>query len=115
MLEPLKDTLRAGMQSDRADREERWSQILRNELEESEVEVITQLGSAQTTLGKLIDFKPGDLIPIEFDGHVTVIADGIPLFWGELGQQRGHQVVRVAQMNLRKTGNSLDVFVRKSA
>ncbi len=25
MLEPLKDTLRAGMQSDRADRDERWS------------------------------------------------------------------------------------------
>lgn len=115
MLEPLKDTLRAGMQSDRADREERWSQILRNELEESEVEVITQLGSASTTLGKLIDFKPGDVIPIEFDGHVTVIADEVPLFWGELGQQRGKQVVRVAQMNMRKVGNSLDAFVRKSA
>ena len=39
----------------------------------------------------------------------------IPLFWGELGQQRGRQVVRVLQMNARKTGNSLDAFVRKSA
>ncbi len=115
MLEPLKDTLRAGMQSDRQDREERWSQILRNELEESEVDVITQLGSAQTTVAKLIDMRPGDVIPIEFDGQATVLADGIPLFWGELGQQRGQQVVRVNQMNLRKTGNSLDAFVRKSA
>jgi flagellar motor switch protein FliM len=115
MLEPLKDTLRAGMQSDRQDREERWSQILRNELEESEVDVITQLGRAQTTVGKLIDMRPGDVIPIDFDGQATVLADGIPLFWGELGQQRGQQVVRVAQMNTRKTGNSLDAFVRKSA
>lgn len=115
MLEPLKDTLRAGMQSDRADREERWSQLLRNELEESEVEVVTRLGTASTTVARLIDMRPGDVIPIEFDGQATVLADGIPLFWGELGQQRGRQVVRVRQMNSRKTGNSLDAFVRRSA
>jgi flagellar motor switch protein FliM len=115
MLEPLKDTLRAGMQSDRADREERWSQILRNELEESEVDVVTRLGTASTTVGSLIDMRPGDVIPIEFDGQATVLADGIPLFWGELGQQRGQQVVRVRQMNVRKTGNTLDAFVRKHA
>jgi flagellar motor switch protein FliM len=115
MLEPLKDTLRAGMQSDRADREERWSQILRNELEESEVDITTQLATAHTTVGKLIDMRPGDVIPIEFNGQATVLAGDIPLFWGELGQQRGQQVVRVSEMNLRKVGNTLDVFVRKSA
>lgn len=115
MLEPLKDTLRAGMQTDRADREERWSQLLRNELEESEVDLVTRLGTATTTVANLIDMRPGDVIPIEFDGQATVLADGIPLFWGELGQQRGNQVVRVRQMNARKTGNSLDAFMRKSA
>ena len=114
-LEPLKDTLRAGMQSDRQDREERWSQILRNELEESEVDVITRLGTAGTTVAKLIDMRPGDVIPIDFDGQATVLADGIPLFWGELGQQRGRQVVRVSQMNMRKIANSLDAFMRKPA
>jgi flagellar motor switch protein FliM len=115
MLEPLKDTLRAGMHSDRADREERWSQLLRNELEESEVDVVTRLATAQTTVARLIDMRPGDVIPIEFDGQATVLADGIPLFWGELGQQRGQQVVRVRQMNARKTGNTLDAFVRRTA
>jgi len=114
MLEPMKDTLRAGMQSDRADREERWSQVLRNELEETEVEVITELGKAWTTVGGLIDMRPGDVIPIDFDGQAAMMVDGIPLLWGELGQQRGKQVVRVNQMNMRKTSNSLDVFVRKS-
>ena len=94
--------------------EERWSQLLRNELEESEVDVVTRLGTATTSVARLIDMRPGDVIPIDFDGQVTVLADGIPLFWGELGQQRGQQVVRVAHMNARKTGNSLDAFVRKS-
>ena len=88
---------------------------MRNELEESEVDIITQLGKARTTVSQLIDMRPGDVIPIDFDGQATVLADGIPLFWGELGQQRGRQVVRVMQMNVRKNGNSLDAFMRRPA
>ena len=113
MLEPVKDTLRAGMQSDRADREERWSQMLGNELEDSEVELVTQLGSIHMTVGSLIDMRPGDIIPLDFDGHAIVLSDGVPLFSGDLGQQRGMQVVRVNEMKQRKSGNSLDAFMRK--
>jgi flagellar motor switch protein FliM len=114
-LEPLKDTLRAGMQSDRAGREERWSQTLRNELEESEVDLTASLGNARVSLGQLLDMRPGDVLPIEFDGRATVVADSVALFRGELGQQRGKQVVRVGQLMTRKTGNVLDVFARKNA
>jgi flagellar motor switch protein FliM len=115
MLEPLKDTLRAGMQSDRADREERWSQLLRNELEESEVDLETRLGTVNMSISSLIDMRPGDIIPFDFNGQATAVSDGIPLFTGELGQQRGKQVIRVNEMNMRKAGNSLDAFVRKHA
>jgi flagellar motor switch protein FliM len=115
MLEPLKDTLRAGMQSDRADREERWAQLLRDELEESEVDLVTRLGTARSTVGTLINMRPGDIIPCDFDGRATVLSDGVPLFWGELGHHRGQQVVKVAEMSTRKVGNSLDMFMRKNA
>ena len=115
MLEPMKDTLRAGMQSDRADKEERWSQILRNELEESEVDLVTHLGSAQVTVGTLLNMQAGDVIPCNFDGRATVLADGVPIFWGDLGHKGGMQVVKVGQMNTRKQGNSLDAFVKRSA
>ncbi len=112
MLEPIKDTLRAGMQSDRADREERWSQLLRNELEDSQVEVAARLGSAKMSVRSLIDMRAGDIIPCDFDGRATVLSDGIPLFSGEFGQQDGRHVVRIDQVNIRKTGNSLDALVR---
>jgi flagellar motor switch protein FliM len=114
MLEPLKDTLRAGMQSDRADRNERWGQSLRDELEESEVDLVTILGEARLTLGELIDMKPGDIIPCNFDGRATVLSDGLPVLLGEVGQQHGRQVVKVSQMLSRKTGNALDAFVRRA-
>jgi flagellar motor switch protein FliM len=112
MLEPLKDTLRAGMQSDRADREERWSRLLRDELEDSEVDVVTRLGSATSTVGSLMDMRPGDIIPFDFDGRATLLSDGIPLFSGALAQQRGRHAVRIDIMNTRKEGNSLDSLVR---
>jgi flagellar motor switch protein FliM len=112
MLEPLKDTLRATMSSGRAEHEDQWSQLLRNELEESEVDLMTNLGSARVTVESLIDMKPGDVIPCSFDGRATVTADGVPLFWGELGQQRGQQVVKVSKLNVRKLGNALDAFMR---
>jgi flagellar motor switch protein FliM len=88
-LEPLKDTLRSGMQSNPAGREERWSQILCNELEDSEVELSASLGHARIPLSQLLDMRPGDVVPIEFDGRATVMADKVALFRGELGQQRG--------------------------
>ncbi|RYG87045.1 flagellar motor switch protein FliM, partial [bacterium] len=113
MLEPLKDTLRAGMQSDRADRDERWAQSLRDELEESEIDLVTVLGHARITLGEMIDMKPGDILPCDFDGRATVVADRMPLLHGEIGQQHGRQVVKVSRLLARKTGNTLDVFVNR--
>jgi flagellar motor switch protein FliM len=114
MLEPIKDVLKAGVQGDRADSDERWTQTLRNELEETEVDLVTRMCRSKLTLGELLDLKAGDVIPCDFDGQATVMADGFPLFQGEVGQQRGHHVVRVNRLISRKTGNTLDAFVRRA-
>jgi flagellar motor switch protein FliM len=79
------------------------------------VDLAASLGHARVSLGQLLDMRAGDVLPIEFDGRATVIADNVALFRGELGQQRGKQVVRVAQLMTRKTGNVLDVFARKTS
>jgi len=113
MLEPIKDVLKAGMSSDRADKDERWAQTMRNELEETEIDLVTRLCQSRLTLGELLDLKAGDVIPCDFEGQAMVLADGVPVFQGEVGQQRGRQVVRVSRLISRKTSNSLDAFVRK--
>ena len=114
MLEPIKDVLKAGMQSDRADKDERWGQTLRNELEETEVDLVTRMCQSKITLGELLDLKAGDVLPCDFDGQATVMADGIAVFQGEVGQQSGRQVVRVSRLISRKSGNTLDAFVRRA-
>jgi flagellar motor switch protein FliM len=114
MLEPLKETLRSGMQSDHAERDDRWTQTLRDELEETEVELVTRLCQAKLSVGELIDMKPGDIIPCNFDGQATVLADGLPLLRGEVGQQSGRQVVRINRLLGRKQGNGLDALVKRA-
>ena len=111
MVEPIKGVLKAGMQSDRAEKDERWAQSLRDQLEDTEVDLTTVLCQARVTLGQLIDLKPGDVVPCNFDGQATILADGLPLLRGELGQQRGRQVVKVDRMIGRKQDNALDALV----
>jgi flagellar motor switch protein FliM len=104
MLEPIRDVLDSGMQSDRMERDERWTQTLREEIEEAEIEIIPVLGRATLTVGRLVDLKPGDVIPCDFDGNITLIAEGVPVARGNYGASRGQQAVKVAhRITRRKT------------
>jgi flagellar motor switch protein FliM len=102
MLEPIRDVLDSGMQSDRMDRDESWMQTLREEIEEAEVEIVPILGRSQLSVGRLVDLKPGDVIPCDFDGHVTLIAEGVPVARGSYGASRGQQAVKVTQRVTRR-------------
>jgi len=62
MLEPIRELLDAGVQSDRGDVDERWADALRQEMELAEVELSAILLRTQLTMRELVDLKPGDII-----------------------------------------------------
>ncbi len=95
MIEPIRDVLDAGMQGDRSERDERWPTTLREEIQEAEVELVPVLGRTRLTIGRLLDLKPGDVIPCDFDGQLTLYAEGVPLLRGTYGASRGQQAVKV--------------------
>jgi len=97
MIEPIRDLLDSGVQSDRMERDESWNRTLRAEIEEAEVELTPVLGHTTLTLGRLVDLKPGDVIPCDFDGEVTLLAEGVPVLRGGFGVSRGQQAVKVSQ------------------
>ena len=100
MIEPIRDQLDSGVQSDRMDRDERWPRSLREEIEEAEVELAPVLGRTSLSLGRLVDLKPGDVIPCDFDGNVTLYAEGVPVLRGSYGVSRGQQAVKVTAARL---------------
>jgi flagellar motor switch protein FliM len=97
MIEPIRDQLDSGVQSDRMDRNDSWTHALREEIEEAEVDVVPVLGKSSLTVGRLVDLKPGDIIPCDFDGNVTLYAEGVPVLRGSYGASRGQQAVKVTQ------------------
>jgi flagellar motor switch protein FliM len=97
MIEPIRDQLDSGVQSDRMDPNDSWTRALREEIEEAEVDIVPVLGRTSLSLGRLVDLKPGDVIPCDFDGHVTLYAEGVPVLRGSYGASRGQQAVKVTQ------------------
>ncbi len=95
MLEPLRDVLLAGVQSDRAEHDERWLHALREEIDDAEIEMSTLLGRSSLSLAEVLNLKPGDVIPCDFNGKVTLLAESVPMFRGSFGLSRGQQAVKI--------------------
>ena len=68
------------------------------------MELTTVLGGGSVPLQRLVDLKPGDVLPCDFSGKATVLAEGVPLFRGAFGVSRGQQCVRYEQ-KIRRPGS----------
>ena len=101
MLEPFREVLDGGASTADGATNGRWSQSLREEIEDAEVELTTLVGRAQVTLADLLNFKPGDVIPCDFNGKATVYAEHVPILRGGFGLSRGQKAVKVEERVLR--------------
>jgi flagellar motor switch protein FliM len=113
MIEPLREVLDAGVQSDRVEKDDRWIVCLREEIEDAEVELTTLLGRASITLADLLNLKPGDVLPCDFTGKVTVLAEDVPVFRGSFGLSRGQQAVKVEERMRRNGLAAIENLVEK--
>jgi flagellar motor switch protein FliM len=102
MLEPIRELLDAGFQSDRAERGGGWSRQLRAHAEDLEIEMVPVLGRSTLTVEKLLSLKAGDMIPCDFEGDVTLFAEGMAAARGKYCSSRGKQAVQVRELLLNQ-------------
>ncbi|MDH3712562.1 MAG: flagellar motor switch protein FliM [Gammaproteobacteria bacterium] len=98
MVEPIRQLLDAGIQSDRSDTDTRWNRALREQVFSSQVEISTSLLELTVSLKQLTELKPGDILPIDPPSLVTASTEGIPLFRGQYGESRGNAALRIAEL-----------------
>ena len=115
MIEPLREQLDSGMASDRVDHDERWIHSMKEEIDDAEVEITTVLGRSQLTLAGLLNLKAGDILPCDFAGKVTVLAESVPVFRGSYGVSRGQQAVKVEERVRRPKASLLETPQLKKA
>jgi flagellar motor switch protein FliM len=106
MIEPLREILDAGVASDRVEKDERWMVCLREEIEDAEVQLTTRLGRCNISLATLLNLKAGDIVPCDFLGKVTVLAEDVPVFRGSFGLSHGLQAVKLEE-RVRRTPSIL--------
>lgn len=109
MLEPIREQLDAGVQSDRIERDEGWMRAMRAQLQDAEVELSSAIAQRQISLRELSKLKVGDVIPIELPRTVTLQVEQMPLFSGEFGVHNGRNAVKVTAVHLPRTPTSLEL------
>ncbi|MET0089667.1 MAG: flagellar motor switch protein FliM [Candidatus Thiodiazotropha sp.] len=96
MVEPIRELLDAGVQSDRGERDERWERSLKEEIMGAQVELSSTLTEVQLSLRKLANLKKGDVIPIEMPEEVVVEAAEVPVFKARLGISDGNYALKIS-------------------
>ena len=85
MLEPIKETLDSGIQSDTTHKDDRWTQVLKDELLYASVAINCSVVEKEIALRDIIDLQEGDVIPIDMPETVRVLANGTPVLNATLG------------------------------
>jgi flagellar motor switch protein FliM len=77
-------------------------------MEDAEVELTTLLGRGRITMQQLLDMQPGDILPCDFTGRATVMAEEVPVFRGTFGVSHGQQAVQIEERVSRAKSKILD-------
>ncbi|QNU16344.1 flagellar motor switch protein FliM [Thermomonas sp. XSG] len=99
MLEPIREQLDAGVQSDRVEKDENWTSALHAQLQDVAVDVKSTLATRQISLRELSKLKVGDVIPIDLKPEIPVHVEHLPLFTGEFGVHNGRNAVKITDVH----------------
>ena len=95
MIEPIREMLDAGFQSDVDDQDERWINALREDILDVSVPLGATVVRRQLKLRDILHMQPGDVIPVELPEHMIMRANGVPSFKVKLGSHKGNLALQI--------------------
>ena len=97
MIEPIREMLDAGVQSDVDDVDERWQQSLREDILDARVPIHGTVVERLITLRQVAALKAGDVIPVEMPEDFILQANGIPVFRGKMGVSDENLAIKIIE------------------
>ena len=96
-IEPIKEKLYTGFQSDQFEVDHRWILRLRQRLDSVPVRVVAELGTAQARLSDVLTWKPGDILHLDqyVDDPISLSVEKAVRFKGRPGVYRSSRAVRI--------------------
>ena len=102
MIEPVREMLDAGFQSDLDDQDERWVKALREDLLDVDVPLSATVARRQLRLRDILHMAPGDIIPVDLPEELIMRANGVPSFKVKLGSHKGNLALQVVEPITRR-------------
>ncbi|MBS4077816.1 MULTISPECIES: flagellar motor switch protein FliM [Pseudomonas] len=97
MIEPVREMLDAGFQSDLDDQDERWVNALRQDVLDVDVPIGATVARRQLKLRDILHMQPGDVIPVEMPDEMIMRANGVPAFKVKMGSHKGNLALQVIE------------------
>jgi flagellar motor switch protein FliM len=104
MLEPVRERLQAGFQSDTLEVDLVWASRFRENLMASKVEILVELGRAEISAKEAVDLQKGDVILLDQFAvdPLKIYVEGMLKFGGVPGTHKGNQAVRIVELMDKK-------------
>ena len=100
MLEPIKEKLSAGFQSEQLEVDKGWSSRFKTGLMRSYVEMMVELGRVSILGRDIVNLKIGDVIQLDHyaSDPLDIYVEGIPKYKGYPGIYKGNQAMQISQI-----------------
>lgn len=98
MIEPLRDRLTNLRADGSSASDQAWRQRFSKELQESEVELVTEFAQIPVRLPQIMGLKVGDVLPVDLPATVTASVSGIPVLECDFGASNDHRALRVKKV-----------------
>lgn len=97
MVEPIRELLDAGVQSDKMETDVRWSSALREEIMDVPVNFRVNLLEKDVSLRDLMELQAGDIIPIDMPENATMFVEELPTFRVKMGRTGEKVAVQISE------------------
>jgi flagellar motor switch protein FliM len=96
-VEPIRELLDAGVQSDKMETDVRWSTALRDEIMDVPVNFRVNLLEKDISLRDLMELRTGDIIPIDMPENATMFVEELPTYRVKMGRANDNIAVQVSE------------------
>ncbi|MEZ8386436.1 flagellar motor switch protein FliM, partial [Vibrio splendidus] len=97
MVEPIRELLDAGVQSDKMETDVRWSTALRDEIMDVPVNFRVNLLEQDISLRDLMELRPGDVVPMNMPEHATMFVEELPTYRVKMGRSGEKLAVQISE------------------
>ena len=97
-LEPIRDVLYSAGQGDSVGPDQRWVNLMREQIQAAEVELVAELAHAPATVEQLLALKAGDFIELDMRPSLLAKVAGVPVLDCHYGISNGKYALKVNQL-----------------